>query len=429
MKKAAALIRWAAPGLTLALVCANPVATLAQERAPGTQNPAPVEEITSEPPGLFREPTVIERIVIFSDRHFANGEMTNGFYTDFNNMITGAGWIAGGPGYRRWYSKDRVFVDASTAISWRAYKTAQARVEFPKLARSRLALGSQFRWQDFPQVNFFGEGPGALDANRSEYRVKSTNLVGYATLRPHKWVGIGAQIGWLQPSILPPAGAFRSDRPNTRDIFPGDIVFALADQPAFVHSEASITSDTRDFAGHPTRGGLYRAAAANYSDRDTGVFSFRRYEAEAARFLPLADSRVVIALRGWLVASDTGDGHFVPFYLQPSLGGHNTLRGYADYRFHDRNLLAFNAETRIAMMTHVDAAVFFDAGNVAARVGDLNLSKRSYGAGFRIHSRRQTFARLDIARGGEGWRFVFRLTDPLNLARLSRRTAPVPFVP
>ena len=429
MKKATALIRWTVIVLTLALVCANPVSSRAQERPPGAQNPAPVEEILSEPQGFFVEPGIIERFVIFSDRHFANGEVTNGFYTDFNNMITGAGWIAGGPGYRRWYAEDRVFVDASAAISWRGYKAAQARFELPKLARSRVAIGSQLRLQDFTQINYFGEGADALESNLSEYRLKSKNVVGYATFRPVDWVGIGAKIGWLAPSILPRAGAFKRDRRDTRDVFPGDIVFARPEQPAFVHTEASITADTRDFAGHPTRGGLYRAAASSYSDRDAGLFSFRRYEAEAARFVPLVDSHVVVALRGWLVTSNTGDGQFVPFYLQPSLGGHNTLRGYADYRFHDRNLLVVNLETRIAMMRHVDAAVFFDAGNVAARVGDLNLSKRSYGAGLRIHSRRETFARLDLARGGEGWRFVFRLTDPLNLARLSRRTAPVPFVP
>ena len=81
------------------------------------------------------------------------------------------------------------------------------------------------------------------------------------------------------------------------------------------------------------------------------------------------------------------------------------------------------------MMTHIDAAFFVDAGNVAPRVADLNFDKRSYGAGLRLHSRRQTFARMDVARGDEGWRFLFRLSDPLTLGRLSKRTAPVPFVP
>lgn len=403
MKLSAALVRQIVAGVSVVLLCAPPIAAQGQERRIATQNQT-VVDYKSEPQGLIAQPDVIERASIFADRHFGNGELTNGLYADVWNMIPGAGWISGGPGYRQWYSKDRVFFDASAAISWRGYKTAQARFELPRLARSRLLLGSQVRWQDFRQVRFFGEGSEAPESNVITYRLESKNVVGYATLRPVEWLDIDTKIGWLD-------------------------VFALSEQPTFIHSEAAITVDTRDFPGHPTRGGLVRAAAARYSDRDSQRFSFTRYEAEAARFMPLADSRVVIALHGWLVTSDTGAGQFVPFFLQPSLGGHNSLRGYADYRFHDRNLMLVNAEARIAMMTHVDAAVFVDAGNVASRIGDLNLEKRSYGAGLRLHSRRQTYARLDVARSDEGWRFVFRLTEPLNLSRISRRTAAVPFVP
>jgi hypothetical protein len=389
---------------------------------------AHAQEPAGAPQGFINEPGIIERAAIFADRRHGNGEFTNGFYPDVWNMIPGAGWISGGPGYRHWYAKDRVFVDASAAVSWREYKTAQAWFELPKIASSRLAFGSQLGWQDFTQVSFFGEGPETLQTNRSEYRIRSQNLVGYMTARPVEWAGIGAEIGWLRPSILPRAGWFEGDRPDTRDVFPANPVFATADQPTFLHREVSLTADTRDFPRHPTRGGLYRAAAASYTDSDD-VFSFRQYEAEGAHFVPLADSHIVIALHGWLVASNTSDGQVVPFYLQPSLGGHNTLRAYPDYRFHDRNLVLINAEGRVAMMAHVDAAVFFDAGNVAPRLGDLNLDKRSYGAGLRLHTRRHTFARLDIARGGEGWRLLFRVTDPLDLSRLSRRIVAAPFVP
>jgi outer membrane protein assembly factor BamA len=428
MMNPAAYIRRIAVALTLALVCSSPSSLLAQTRT-GSQAAPPVLDVPPEPDGLIAEPSAIERAVIFADRHFGDGNRKNGFYTDFFNMVPGAGWIAGGPGYRHWYAEDHVFVDASTAISWHGYKTAQARFELPRLLRSRLALGTQVRWQDFTQINFFGDGPGTVADQQSEYRLKSTNLVGYATFRPVQWVDVDAQIGWLSPLVSERGGTFKGDRPDTRDMFPNNIVYAVGDQPAFVHTEGSITADTRDFPGHPTRGRVLRASAANYSDRDAGVFSFRRYEAEAAQFLPLAGSRVVIALRGWLVASDTSDGQFVPFYLQPSLGGHNSLRGYADYRFHDGNLLLFNAEARVPLMKHVDLAGFFDAGNVASRIGDLDFDRQSYGAGLRLHSRRQTYARLDLARGDEGWRFIFRLTEPLNLTRLTRRTANVPFVP
>jgi hypothetical protein len=428
MKMSTALIRQVGSGVLVAVLCAPPNSADAQERRDATAERV-AADYRFEPPGLIGEPAIIERVVIFGDRHFGNGEITNGFYGDFFNMIPGAGWISGGPGYRQWYSKDRVFLDASTAISWRGYKTAQGRVELPRLAGGRLLLGSQMRLQDFMQVSYFGEGSDALESNISEYRLRSKNLVGYATLRPVEWIDIDTHIGWLEPSVLARGGAFKRDRPDTQEVFPDDPVYALSEQPTFIHSEATITADTRDFAGHPTRGGVVRAAAAHYSDRDSHLFSFRRFEAEAARFLPLADARVILALHGWVVGSDTGNGQTVPFYLQPSLGGHNSLRGYADYRFHDRNLLLVNAEARIAIMTHVDAAVFVDAGNVASRLGDLNLDKRSYGAGLRLHSRRKTYARLDVARSDEGWRFLLRLTEPLDLSRISRRRAAVPFVP
>ncbi len=427
MKISAAARRQFGRTATIAVLCACPVVAGAQERG-ATQNKT-MEEYRFEPPGLMAEPAFIERAAIFGDRHFGSGGISNGWYIDANNMVTGGGWIAAGPGYRRWYKHDSVFVDASAAMSWRGYKTAQAKFELPILARGRLALGTQARLQDFTQIAFFGEGPNSAESQLGEYRLKSQNLVGYATFRPLQWVDVNASIGWLSPSILPRAGMFKRARPDVRDVFPANLVFTRSDQPAFVQTEAGVTADTRDYPGHPTRGALIRAYVAGFADRDGGAFSFRRYEGEAEGFVPLADARVVIALRGWLVTSQVGEGQVVPFYLQPSLGGQNTLRSFADFRFHDRNLMLVNAEARIAMMKHLDAALFMDAGNVAARVGDLDLGKRSYGVGLRLHSRRATFARLDLARGAEGWRMLVRLTEPLDPSRHSRRTAPLPFVP
>ena len=412
MRHGAILIRCVGVAL---LIAASAVAVRAQE---GPQTPQ----------GLLQEPAIVERAVIFADRRYGNGEFTNGFYPNLWNMIPGAGWISIGPGYRHWYAQDQVFVDASAALSWRGYKTAQARFELPKLARSRLTLGTQVGLNDFTQVTYFGEGPDALQTNRSEYRIRSQNLVGYVTVKPAESVGISAEVGWMRPSILPRAGWFEGDRPDTRQLFSGNPVYLVGDQPTFQQRQVSFTADTRDFPLHPSRGGVFRAAAASYTDSDD-VFSFRRYEAEGAHFVPLGGSLVVLAIHGWLAASDPNEGQVVPFYLQPGLGGQNTLRSYADYRFHDRHLLVINAEVRVAAMAHVDAAFFFDAGNVASRLGDLNLDKRSYGGGIRLHTRRQNFGRVDLARGTEGWRLLLRVTDPLDLSRLSRRLVNAPFVP
>ena len=413
-------------GVTLGFTCVAPRLAAAQE-VPYIPSSA------TEAEGFFIEPGVITRTTLLVDRHLGKGDLTNGFYVDFGygdfgRMIPGAG-ISGGPGYRHWFRQDQVFVDGSAAISGRRYKTAQARFELPALLRSRLALGTQFRWQDFSQVDYFGMGPDTAEGDRTQYRLESKNLVGFATLRPKRWMAITGQVGWLKPTVTAPSGAFLQDLPSTRDAFARAPVFARRDAPAFMPAEVSVTIDGRDFPSHPTRGILLRGAAAHYDDRDSGVFTFKQYESEAAGFLPIAGGRVVLALHGWAVTTETGSDRLVPFYLQPSLGGANSLRGYSDYRFHDRHMLVVNAEARLALMTHLDLALFADAGNVASERRDLDLARQSFGAGLRLHTRRMTFARLDAARGDEGWRFVFRLTDPLDLARLTRRSGSAPFVP
>jgi hypothetical protein len=421
--------------LLLVLTFVGAGSALAQIRETGSNDPdsCRLPRASPEVRGLFSEPRGIGRGIEFANRLITSGnggEVKNGFYPELSNMVTGAGWISVGPGYRHWFSGDRVFVDGSAAISWRSYKMAQTRFELTNLARSRVAVGSQVRWQDLTQVTYFGPGSASVEADRSEYRLQSTNVVGYTTIRPERRLAIEGRVGWLsRPSLSSPAGAFRRGNPATAHVFPDNPAFALPQQPSFGYRELSVAIDTRSARSYPTRGGMYRAAWAGYSDQDYGPFSFRRSEAEAAQFVPLAGSRIVLAMHGWLVASHTSAGRTVPFYFLPSLGGNNTVRSYSDFRFHDRHLLVVNAETRVALFAHVDAALFVDAGNVAPRVGDLNLDKTALGVGLRMHTRQSTFARFDIAHGSEGWRFLFRTSDPLHLSRLSRRTANVPFAP
>ena len=113
----------------------------------------------------------------------------------------------------------------------------------------------------------------------------------------------------------------------------------------------------------------------------------------------------------------------------PRIDRAGRFRGYYDFRFHDRNLLLASAGSRWALRRDVDVAAFFEAGNVAARTGDLNLKKTSGGIGLRLHNRTATLARIDIAHGHEGWRCYASLDDPFRLKRLLRRGPDVPFLP
>jgi hypothetical protein len=277
-------------------------------------------------------------------------------------------------------------------------------------------------------MNYFGIGADSLESERSEYRLRNTDVAGYGIIRGNNWLAFAGRFGWVkQPTISSSVGPFDRNFPDARVVFPSDP--GMAEQTSLLHGGAAVEADTRDYASRATRGGLYRIAAAAYADRDLQQFSFRRYEAEGLQLLPIRGERWVIAFHGWGVFSDTSAGNSVPFYLLPSIGGSNTLRAFSDYRFQDRQMLVANAESRWALMTHVDVAAFFDAGNVAARVGDLNLDKTSYGGGLRLHSRTSTVARLDVSHGREGWRAFFRVSDPFRLARRSLRASAIPFVP
>jgi Omp85 superfamily domain len=380
--------------------------------------------------GLFSEPRVLRRGVEFAGRWENDSEspVKDGFYPDLVGPITGAGWISVGPGYRKHFADRQILVDGSAEISWRAYKQAEARIELPRLAGEHLTVGSQVRWQDFTQISYFGIGPDSLDSLRSEYRLKDTDVLGYGNLRPNRWLSVGGRFGWLRhPTLDSSSGPFDRDFPSTLNEFPLDP--GVIGQPDFLHGDVSVGIDTRNEHSHPTGGGYYRATAAAYSARDLNQFSFRRYDAEGLQLLPVMGKNWVVALHGWGVFSDTSSGNEVPLYFLPSLGGGNTLRGYHDYRFHDRNLLLASVESRWAIFRHVDAVAFADAGSVAARAGDLTLDKRSYGAGVRVHTGTSTLGRFDIGHSDEGWHLWFRLDDPFRLARRSERRHVVPFVP
>jgi hypothetical protein len=345
-------------------------------------------------------------------------------------MISGSGWLSAGPGYRKYFADDQILIDGSAAVSWHLYKMVQGRFELPTLAADHLVIGAQAMWQDATQVNYFGIGPDSLEANRSLYRMQTTDVVGYATMKPYTWLSIGIESGFLkEPKLMAPGGTFMGDFPETQNLFPADPGVSLTSQPNFWHNEGSVTADTLDHHSYPSTGGLYRGAFTSYDAGDNGTFSFNHYEVEGEQFIPLADRRVVLGFRGWALYSDVPTGNQIPFYLLPSLGGNNTLRDFHSYRFHDNNLLAVNAESRFLLYRHLDLALFFDAGNVAPAFDELNLNKTSYGAGVRLHTDTNTFGRFDVAHGSEGWQFVFRTSDPFRLSREKRRVASVPFMP
>jgi Omp85 superfamily domain len=413
-----------------------PVRALAQD-ATGS-NPSP-QAAQAQPgnapavgPGILTEPRLLTSAFQYAIDKFGDGgsDRKRGWYPEFSNMITGSGIVSAGPGYRHWMYNDQAFLDASGALSWHLYKMAQVRFEVPDFSNHHFTVGSQAMYADNTQVNYFGIGPDSLESNQSQYQLESTDIVAYGAYRPHEWLSIGGKVGWLTGlTLLPTGGTFKPNLPEAQQVFPTEPGMQSEDQPDFLHTQASIVADTRNYPGHPTKGGLYRGAWTTYHDQSSGIFSFEEYEGEAMQFIPLTSENWILAFNAWALFTHVPNGHEIPFYFLPSLGGQSTLRGYSSFRFHDQNLAMVSVESRWALFTHVDGALFVDAGNVAQRAQDLNFDKTDVGAGLRLHTERNTWGRIDVAHGSEGWNFLFRTSDALRLSRVVRRTLAAPFVP
>ena len=130
------------------------------------------------------------------------------------------------------------------------------------------------------------------------------------------------------------------------------------------------------------------------------------------QFIPFVSGTRTIALRGLVSAADPDAGDQVPFFLQPTLGGATTLRGYRSFRFRDRSALLLQAEYRWRINELVTGALFYDTGAVAPRLSDLGRLERDYGFGLRAGSRNGVAFRFDVAVGGrEGARLLVRFDD------------------
>jgi hypothetical protein len=98
-------------------------------------------------------------------------------------------------------------------------------------------------------------------------------------------------------------------------------------QTNFWRGGGLVEFDRRDRASNPTSGGRYAAQYVRYLATDLGRYSFLRLDLDASQYVPLFNRTHVIALHGASSLTTTGANQSVPFFLQPTLGGPDTLRG------------------------------------------------------------------------------------------------------
>ena len=346
-----------------------------------------------EPNGLERALTRVENTLINSP---------SGFYPYMGSVYTGGGFALG-PAYRR-YSGDRTYWDVKSLLSIRAYKLVEVSTDSLGHAGGRLNLFANAGWRDATRVPFYGLGNDSRKTEITTFDLQQSYTTGGVQLRPVPWTRFTSAVALEDFKT----GKGHGGRPSTILIHTPQTAPGLGARPTYVHAMASAAIDWRPAAGYARRGGLYELAYHNYADRDRAN-GFDRLDAQVVQHLPILRENWVLSYRGQLQTT-LGADDVVPYFLLPSLGSGSTLRGYASWRFRERNSMLHTLEWRwIPNRLGLDMAIFVDTGKVAPTRSELDFHdlKTDVGIGARFHGAAATMFRIELARGSEGTRLVF----------------------
>ena len=301
----------------------------------------------------------------------------------------------------RWDEPDPFFIEGG--VSLRGYT----------MLRGGIALGDTLRGlelgvgqHDRNQLHFWGVGPGTVASDRSDYRLvrRDATLEGWTEVAPHLRLQL---VGGVAEDEL--RRGEDDQRPDAQVVFP-ELFTGDEETDRFGHVGAAATYDlTRVNADYQLTGAWLNAGWRIFRGIDDTDARFQVGTADLQLFAPVG-RRHAVALRGITAETwgESGDG--IPFYLMPTLGSEQGLRGFRSWRFRDRALAAAMAEWRYRVWYHpgdptyrLDASAFVDHGAVAPSLADLRARHFETTPGFGLRLMKAGFALIGgyVAFGGD----------------------------
>ena len=222
----------------------------------------------------------------------------------------------------------------------------------------------QLLYERVSSVRFFGIGPESKKDNETNMTLETAG--GYAifgvNVTPTMRLSLGETVQRFDVARGGVPGL-----PFTGDLFPD----LPGIQGATIHAQrVALIHDSRDSLITPTQG-LYVSVFGEASAELLGSDADYLKGGVEARFLkPFIDRRLVMILRG--LYEGTYGASNIPFQVLPTLGGVDSLRGFAENRFFGDNRLLFNAELRAKVLrmrvfgvdAEFEVAPFVDFGKV-----------------------------------------------------------------
>jgi outer membrane protein assembly factor BamA len=395
----------------LAVVCAWPGTAGAQETRRET-----LERLRAEKAGQLQryELSKIEKGLLYVEENNPLHMIApyNGFYIQYGytGKPIGSG-IAFGGGWRHDLFDENARIVFEAGHSFRGYRMGRIDFSLPYLFDERFEVGVEASYQRNPQEDFYGLGFSSQRGDRVNFSYETPEFQARAMVKPAKWLNAGVRIG-TQTNVTIEAGT-DPRFPSIEERFSPFDAPGLTEAPDYTYTDLFATVDTRDQPGNARSGSYVGLNWRRYNDSDFNRYSFDAFTLDTHQFLPIFDKKRVIAVRFQLQTTTAGADDEVPFYMRPTLGGSDSLRSYADFRFRDRNMAVLNVEYRWEAFSGLDMALFSDFGSVAPRLADLEFAevRGAYGIGLRFNTYKAVFLRLDLGAGGsEGIRTFLKFS-------------------
>ena len=336
----------------------------------------------------------------------------DGFGVASGGIIPGGGFAIG-PRYTRnnlWDGKLTARAEFRAAIN-QSY-LGRVDLALPHLFNDRAFLNFSTITRNISEMPYYGSGPQSRKTGRSNYRMEDTNVELRPGVRIYKGLQAAAIGSFLAVNVGPGHATqyISSEQQFSPAVAPG-----IDRQTNFWRGGGLVEFDRRDRASDPTSGGRYAAQYVRYLATDLGRYSFLRLDLDASQYVPLFNRTHVIALHGASSLTTTGANQSVPFFLQPTLGGPDTLRGYRVNRFYGDNATILNAEYRWHASRVIQMVAFADGGKVFNRWEQWNFHdiQSDVGFGLRLRGRSKVAFSFETGFSHEGFQLWFRVNNGL----------------
>lgn len=338
-----------------------------------------------------------------------NGRL-NGFGVSVGNVAPGSGFAAALHYKRADLWAERLTASVMAGATLNGSYIGRLDVSVPQLLGGRAFLHFNTTHRNISEAPYYGPGADSMKTGRSNYRLEDTLV----ELRPGVQIVNSLRAAAIGSFVAVNVGPGHSSRYISADLqYDPRAARGIDRQADYWRGGGLIEYDwrNRDSTSDATSGGMYRAQYVRYLSTGQARNSFLRLDLDVEHYIPLFNATRVIALRGGSSLTTTRSAESVPFYLQPTLGGPHTLRGFRYNRFNGDNSTIFAGEYRWHVSPIVQLVAFADAGKVFDQWEQLNFHnlESDAGFGFRFRGRRSIAFSFDAGFSHEGFQIWFRI--------------------